>query len=398
MLVLGVDLMAATREFDIVVHGATGYTGSLVVKYLASASSAAGVKWAVSGRSAARLADVARDAGATVPTIECDAAKPETIEAMTRRCRVVVACAGPFALVGMPVVDACMKSGTHYVDITGEFPFVRRMIEQYHDAAVRDKVCLVPCAGFDSVPSDVCNFMAHKVAADTKVGQLGAVDVGVKVKGGASNGTMESVANIIKTIQKADMHPLCLVPSSDRWKAPRTTVHGIGWNREWNSWRAPFLMAGVNERIVFRSNYLRGDNQQAQYREMMLAPLAACVAVFVSQFVLLGMRIGVIRSLLQRFVFPPSRGGPSAKQRAAGHFTFQAAGYAKPGDAQPKVRCSMKYDMDPYTFTAMSASEVALTILRGEHQRCGVVTPTAAAGDALLTRLAGAGVTFNSKL
>src|SRR5450631_826836 len=166
------------REFDVVLFGATGFTGRQAVKYF-SRHAPADVRWAIAGRNLQKLD--ALDAG--VPAIVAHAADRASIDAFVRRTRIVLSTAGPFELYSDAVVDACVRLGSHYVDITGETLWVRSLIDRYHDRAAADGTRVIPFCGFDSVPSDL--------GATWVAQQLGdAVEIKAyyEQKGGTPNG------------------------------------------------------------------------------------------------------------------------------------------------------------------------------------------------------------------
>ena len=142
------------RRFDVVLYGATGFVGRQTVAYFSE--HAGGLKWALAGRSRKRLEALAvglglEDAGILVADAEDDAA----LAALAAQTRVLLSTAGPFALYGSALVAACVAQRTHYVDITGETPWVRGLIDRHHVKAARDGTRIIPCCGFDSVPSDL---------------------------------------------------------------------------------------------------------------------------------------------------------------------------------------------------------------------------------------------------
>lgn len=149
-------------KLDIIVVGATGYTGQIVCKYLNGLPEATQPKWGIAGRSEAKLAAFKQELPGKIRSFVVDISKPNTLDAMCQQTTCVIACAGPFTKVGMPVIEACVRNGTHYVDTTGEFNFIRLVINQFHERARMKGVALVCACGFDSVPSDVGNYVVHK--------------------------------------------------------------------------------------------------------------------------------------------------------------------------------------------------------------------------------------------
>lgn len=162
------------REFDIVVYGATGFSGKLTAGYLVHAAGQARV--ALAGRSSERLLAVRETLGSAArdwPLVVADASEPSTLRAMAARTQVVVTTVGPYARHGLPVVAACAEAGTDYADLTGELLFARNSIDLYHKQAVDTGARIVLSCGFDSIPSDLTVFALYRRAVEDDAGQLG---------------------------------------------------------------------------------------------------------------------------------------------------------------------------------------------------------------------------------
>jgi short subunit dehydrogenase-like uncharacterized protein len=191
------------REFDVVVFGATGVTGRRVAAYLAERSAEVGATWAAAARDPAKLERMLGSDGVDPPaTIAADVSDPHSLLAMAQRAKVVLDLVGPYTLHGRPVIEACVASGAHYADLTGEIPFVRRIIDEFHEAAVEQEVKIVQVCGFEALPAD----LAVRAAAERANDALAEVDLAVAVTGrpagmprpsdGLSGGTLQSVAAI----------------------------------------------------------------------------------------------------------------------------------------------------------------------------------------------------------
>lgn len=390
-----------SRRFDVVVLGATGYTGKLVVEYLTKSASSRFIKWAVAGRSEAKLKEFLATCGApSTPIVVADCTNTASLDALCAAATVVIACAGPFALVGMPVVDACMRNKTHYVDITGEFQFVRQAIEKYHDAATEQGTFIVPCCGFDSIPSDIGNFVAHKTASSQGGEQLQEVRGFYKVKGSASGGTLASIATIFSTIGKKDLHPASLNPAGAKANVPSVIRAGVRKEADLKAYSGPFLMAGTNERVVRRSNAFLG-RPTILYCEAVAGPfMYALVNTFALYLVGVFLGLPFLRYLISKFVFTSQGAGPSAAARQSGmsRTVFRAT---KASGAAFYV--TLNIPMDPYDVTALFVAESAMSILdivgNGAKAECGlrggVLTPASAFGSVLLERLSKAGIKYD---
>ena len=387
-----------SRAYDVVVLGATGYTGKLVVDYLNKAPAGRFIKWAVAGRSEEKLKQFLASRSSSASIIVADCTNEQSLDRLCAATTVVIACAGPFALIGMPVVDACMRNKTHYVDITGEFQFVRQVIEKHHAAAVEQGVFIVPCCGFDSVPSDLGNLVAHKTAGQRNE-QLQEVRSFFSLKGGFSGGTLASIATIFKTMSKADLNPASLNPAESRSIAPSVVRVGIRREADLGGYSAPFLMSGTNERVVRRSNAFLG-RPTILYAEAIGGPLVYAIAnMFAFYMVGLCMGIPFIRFFMEKFVLTAQGSGPSDAARSTGmsKTIFRAT---RPSGASFYVK--LHVPMDCYDVTALFVAESACSILdivkNGAKSECGlrggVLTPASAFGSILLERCSQAGVKF----
>ena len=189
---------------DLVVFGATSFVGQILARYLAEYLSGSGetLRWAIAGRSEAKLRQV-RDtlgaAGQSVPIIVADAADEAQLRALCAQTRVVVSTVGPYALYGEPLVRVCAETGTDYCDLTGETQWIKRMIDRYEPAARQSGARIVHCCGFDSVPSDMGVFFLQQQARQRWDVPAAQVKMRVKtLKGGASGGTVASVINVVR--------------------------------------------------------------------------------------------------------------------------------------------------------------------------------------------------------
>ena len=213
--------MNPTGPFDVVLYGASGFVGRQTVAHFAA--HAGGLRWALAGRNRDKLVAARTAAGpgaASAGIIVADAADAAALDALANSTRVVLSTAGPFALYGSELVKACVARRTHYVDITGETPWVRSMIDLHHDRAARDGTRIVPCCGFDSVPSDLGAFLVEQ-----QLESLGEKCVQVKaafsLRGGFNGGTLASALNMLDEGQTRRMaDPWLLSPSGDERKKP----------------------------------------------------------------------------------------------------------------------------------------------------------------------------------
>ncbi|MFO0757283.1 MAG: saccharopine dehydrogenase NADP-binding domain-containing protein [Byssovorax sp.] len=403
------------RPFDLVLWGATGFTGRLVAEHLAR--SAPDLRWALGGRSAQKLeavrAGLARNhpALASLPILLADAADPASLAAMVKQARVACSTVGPFAIHGKPLVRACVEQGTEYCDSTGEPHFVRALIDEHHEAARRSSVRVVPCCGFDSVPSDLGTFMLAEHAR-----REGRALAEVRMllgpwRGGPSGGTVASMIAIVEAAshdralrrQLADPYGL----SPDRAHDLDTDGYdsmAVHHDRALGIWTGPFIMASINARIVRRSNALTGHayGKRFRYSEALSFRGNARGLLGAVETALGTMAGGALaslpagRALLRRFV--PAQGeGPTMDELTRGF--FKARFYATfEGDDRARLLGRVEGKQDPgYLETAKMVGESALSLARDPKRpgfEGGVLTPATAMGDALLERLRKVGMVF----
>ena len=172
----------SAADLDVVVLGATGVTGRGVARYLAERASQTDLRWAAAGRSPARLEASLAELGSGVPeTILADVGEPASLRAMAARTRVVLDLVGPYTDLGRPVIEACIAAGAHYVDLTGELPFAREVIDSLHAGAAEAGVKVVQICGFEALPPDLSVMLAWETARERWQEGLASVDVEVSI-------------------------------------------------------------------------------------------------------------------------------------------------------------------------------------------------------------------------
>ncbi|MBK6462953.1 MAG: saccharopine dehydrogenase NADP-binding domain-containing protein [Myxococcales bacterium] len=404
------------RTYDLVLFGATGFTGKLVAEYLAK--HATGLAWAVAGRSEAKLREVldgidrgSAAGGKRVGLLVADAADAESLKRVVTAARVVVTTVGPYAKYGQSLARAAAEHGTHYCDITGEVPFVRRSIDENHARARETGARLVHCCGFDSIPSDLGVLLLADRARELDTTLEATRLVVLSAKGGFSGGTAASMMNLMReaerdrALRRLLRDPYSLTPD----RASELTVDGpdpvrVRWDEDAKVWTGPFIMAAINTRVVRRSNALL-DHRYGRafgYEETMsfsrgprgLAKAGAFVAGLGAT--MLAASREPSRAVLERFLPKPGE-GPSKAQRDGGF--FRIAIYAKTSNGA-RLEARVEGTSDPgYGETAKMLAESALALAGGELSSAegGVLTPAAALGQGLIARLRAAGMTFELK-
>ncbi|QKK03037.1 MAG: saccharopine dehydrogenase [Pseudomonadota bacterium] len=402
------------REFDIVLMGATGFTGRLVAEHLLARHGVGGdLRWALAGRSPDKLEQVRDSLGsqaAAVPLIVADSFDRASLDALAGRTRVVCTTVGPYALYGSELVAACVEAGTDYCDLSGEVPWMQQMIGR-HEAAARDSGArIVHCCGFDSIPSDLGVWFLQERARERYGQPAGRVRMRVKAaRGGLSGGTFASMLNIVEQARRDPetarslKNPFALCPERDEPAPRQPLVNGPAYDEIVGSWMAPFIMAAINTRVVHRANALQNYayGRDFRYDEAVLTGRgfggrmkAYSVSAGMAAFAL-GAGLAPTRALLRRLVLPSPGEGPSAEKREAGFFNIVIHGELGEGQ-QLQVR--VRGDRDPgYGSTSRMIGEAATALARDlPRERCagGFWTPSTALGEILRERLARhAGVT-----
>lgn len=405
--------LSPERAFDLIVYGATGFTGRLVAEHMLATYGVDGpVRWAIAGRSNAKLDEVRKAMGApdSLAMITANASDPASLSAMCLQTKVVVTTVGPYQLYGEGLVIACADSGTDYVDLCGEPAWMAQMIAAHSQRAAASGARIVFSCGFDSIPFDLGVFYLQDLAKARFGVALPRVRGRVrKMKGGFSGGT---VASMLATFEAIRREPNQAAVMADPF-ALAGGFHGpaqpsgedVTEDQSLDQWSAPFVMAAINTKVVHRSNLLLGHayGQDLIYDEMMLAGSGEAgrkkAKAMTGQTNIQNglLAFGPTRALLQRFALPKPGQGPSKHERETGHFDVLFVGEAKDGKG---LKVVVTGDKDPgYGCTSKMIAESALCLaLDVDRTKTpgGIWTPAAALGHALIDRLqAKAGMTFS---
>ena len=388
------------RDFDIIVFGATGFTGRLVAEYLTQTGAQ---RWAMAGRSLAKLEEV-RDligAPADTPLVTANSDDPASLRAMCARTTVVLTTVGPYQLYGSDVVAACAETGTGYVDLCGEPVWMRQMIDAHHETAKRTGARIVFSCGFDSIPFDL-GVLTLQDAAKAKFGHAmprvkGRVR---KMQGGFSGGTAASLKATLAAAGKNPsllgllFNPFALAPGFTGPSQPKGLLPE--YDRSIEAWVAPFIMAPINTKNVHRTNFLLGAEGYGAdfvYDEMMVAPglgdMGKAAAEAIAKLNPLASDKG-----------PKPGEGPSKEERDAGFYDLLFIGEGAGGE---RIDCVVTGDRDPgYGSTSKIIAETALCLVddvaKANDKGGGIWTPGALMGSVLADRLeAKAGLVFRAE-
>lgn len=379
--------MNPNAEFDVIVWGATGYTGRLVAEHLAKTYGVGGaVKWAMAGRSQKKLEEVRDEIGAPAetPLIVADAADPKSLDAMVRRAKAIITTVGPYQLYGDPLVAACVAAGTDCLDLTGEPNWMHKVIGAHHEAARKSGARIVHSCGFDSIPFELGVWFVEEAAKE----ELGAPAQQVKgrvraIKGGLSGGTAASGKATMEAVQKDPsvmgvlMNPFSLTPGFTG--PPQPPGNAVEHDPDVGADVGPFVMAMINTKNVHRSNFLMGHpyGKDFTYDERSIVIPGAP-----TEFT--GMGEGG----------PKPGEGPTKEERETGFYDLLFVAIGPDGR---QVRASVKGDKDPgYGSTSKMLAESALClVLDCPDVPGGVWVPGAAMQGKLVDRLQkNAGLTF----
>src|SRR6516162_2571723 len=389
--------MTHPSKFDIVVYGASGFTGQLVAEYLAlHYRDDKQLKWAMAGRSLDKLASVRDAIGAPrdTPLISADANDVGALKAMLAQTKSVISTVGPYLLYGNELVAACAASGTDYFDLSGEVPWMRRIIDAHLAYAQRSGARIMFSCGYDSVPFELGVFFVQKEARRVFGAPASRVKGRVRdMRGTLSGGTAASAKATFDAVAK-DLSlvailndPFALTPGFTGAKQPR--ANKVAYEEDLQSWTAPFMMALINTRNVHRSNMLMGFpyGQDFVYDEMVLTGPGEKGEANAKR----------VMAANTEKTGPNARKpgeGPSKEERENGLYDLLYIAIAPDGR---QVRASVKGDRDPgYGSTSKMISECAICLLRDAPEvKPGFWTPGAAMGDRLIKRLVDhAGLTF----
>jgi short subunit dehydrogenase-like uncharacterized protein len=398
---------SAARPFDVVLYGASGFVGRQTVAYFAQR--AGGLRWAVAGRTAARLQAVRQACGAArAGVVVADAADAAALDALAAQTHVVLSTAGPFARHGSKLVAACVRHGTHYVDITGETPWVREMIDRHHEAAARCGTRIVPGCGFDSVPSDLGAWQVAQALWQRHGERCASVKACYSLRGGLNGGTFASLVNMLETGRSRELaDPFLLNPPGTAPADPLPHADPLAPHRDadFDAWLGPFFMGPINTRVVRRTVALSGqapfapDFRYQEYLRFGRGPGAALAAAGVGFGTLAGqgaLAFGPLRRLATALAPAPGE-GPSERAMDRGSFRCDLIGVGERGTLQRGCIAGQGDPGNRATTTFVCESALALAVdaaaLPGGAAFGGVLTPATAFGAVLAARLRGAGMT-----
>ena len=407
-------------EYDLVIMGATGFTGKLVVEYLIENYGGENEEftWAIAGRDINKLERLKSsfkyiDSNSNkIPRLVVDSHDTNSLDKMTSISRLVISTVGPYLKFGEALVESCVKNGTHYCDLTGEVPFIRRSIDAFDIKAKKNNCRIVHSCGFDSVPSDIGVLLLQMDSLKRFDKPCDEVNLYVRsIRGGLSGGTIDSMISIFKYMGSNPGHrkllksPFSLNPreslKNNTWQP---ILKSVKWDDDIQRWLCPFIMAGFNSRIVMRTNaitdYRYGIDfkysEVSSYKKGLSGFLKAVVMFIGLVLIQISLKVRPLLWFLRKFFLPSPGEGPSKEIRDNGFFKLDIIGSM---DNIKKIRFTVTGEGDPgYSATAKMITESALSILLNQDRIpkvSGVLTPAAGIGVVLAERLNDKGFNFS---
>ena len=405
--------MNESREFDIIIWGASGFTGRLVALYLFDKYGATGdLKWAMGGRNLTKLEKVREEvADKHVPLVIANSNDKVSLLNMVKRTKVICTTVGPYAKYGSNLVEVCIKSQIHYCDLAGEVQWINKMINRHHEAAKVNGSKIVHACGFDSIPSDMGVYFIQKESKAKRGSIAQKIKMRVAaISGGISGGTYASLSRVLEEAQKDKMvykvltNPYGLIPINEQFGEDKSDLKSVIFDNASQSWIGPFIMASINTKVVRRSNFLSSYSYGKSFRYDE-------ATIFGKGFlgrikgILSSIPIGLIMSakhgsLFKKgldILFPSPGEGPTKQKMENGFYNLRF--YITLADGE-NAFAKVTGDMDPgYGSSSKMLAESAVCLAKDKlSNTSGILTPSLAMGDSLLKRLEkNAGLTFSFK-
>ena len=402
--------MNAQKKLDLVIWGATGFTGKLVCEYITNSYNSKDLNWTIAGRNEEKLLKLKNRLNIKNSILIGNSNDKYSLEKICGKTKVICSTVGPYALYGTNLIHACIKMKTNYCDISGETQWIRKIIDTFHEKAKKQKIKIVNSCGFDSIPSDMgvyfCQSNYYKENGEY------ANEINMRVagtRGGFSGGTYNSLTNVIheaslnKSVRKILNNPYGLNPINEQSGPDKKDLKSVEYDNEAKSWIAPFVMAGINTKIVRRSNALLNYKygNSFLYSEAVLVGngILGKIIGYLSLIPILMViqkKGSVIKKIVDLFV-PKAGEGPSKKQRENGFFSLKFFF----GNNRQRYLAKVTGDMDPgYGSTSKMLAECAICLALEDtlNENYGVITPSVAFEENILERLENnAGLEFSMK-
>tara|TARA_B100001115_G_scaffold59793_1_gene44317 strand:+ start:84 stop:1298 length:1215 start_codon:yes stop_codon:yes gene_type:complete len=400
------------KKFDIIIWGASSFTGKLVTEYIFNKYGSSKIKWAIAGRNLDKLERIRSEvADKNIPIFIADSFDEDSLSKFVKKTNVVCSTVGPYSLYGTKLVKLCVENNTNYCDITGEAHWIRTIIDSFHEKAKSKKIKIVNSCGFDSIPSDMGVYFVQNEIKKVYKNHARSIKMRVAgIRGGISGGTYGSINNLLKeayadkSVFKVLNNPYGLNPKGKMVGLDKKDLRKIIFDKESNSWIYPFIMAGINTKIVRRSNALSNFQygKDFRYEEAMMSGRGisgfwkAILAIFPLAMVSLNPN-SFLKKIVNSYMPKPGE-GPGVDKRKNGFYNLR---FYIIIDEKRKAFAKVIGDSDPgYGSTSKMLAESALCLAFDKlPEKYGVLTPSVAMGDSLLKRLQNnAGIDFKCKI
>ncbi|KAJ5159580.1 uncharacterized protein N7482_006584 [Penicillium canariense] len=410
--------MASSRQYDLVLLGPTGYTGRFCAEHIVK-NHPTDLKWAIAGRSPQKIEPIAEE----LKQLNSDRVQPDVIAVqlnstelneLAQKTKLIINCIGPYHLYSTPVVEACATHGTHYVDATGETPWVKLIIDKYHEKAKSNGAIIIPSVGVESAPADMLAWALVKHVREELASQTKEIDCCIKEmkSSGASGGTLNTILSIFDWLPSSElmksMTPFSLAASTPPKDIPGDSIlaklFGARTIRDLGTvTTAPSGIADIT--IVHRSSTLMPELYGKRfYFRQFLHVRNALIGVIVHLGLIVGISLLMlppIRALVRRFVFTPGQ-GPTMEASKNDRLEYHAVATADQEAPVPKrVFGKFTYEGSMYVLTGLLLAEAAMVILKEEEKvkkvsRGGIVT-SATLGQDFVDRIENVGCHIDTK-
>ena len=371
------------KEYDLIIHGATGFTGQLICDYLYKHNDSKAIKWAISGRNTSKLEPISKKYN--VDLFQVDSFENKALDLITSRSKVIISVVGPYAIYGKQLIESCVNNNCHYLDITGESSFVQYVKNKYSKKAIETNTILISCCGFESIPPDIGTYYSIKQLNEENID----IKCYMKTKGQISGGTWASFLNISSSgkIKKKIQN--------NQTKKQGTKNKILFYNKELKKWA--LIFPDIDQYIIRRSSKLiDGYGENVRFvKYMLFKSLFKVTALLVPLFFILFLaKFKFSKKWLESFI--PSGTGPSEEARAKHWFEYTLIGKTE----KQKIITTVKGGDPGYGETSKFVTEMGLALILNKDQlnhNKGVLTPAACAGDVILKRLQKSGIEFSHK-
>lgn len=395
----------SNREFDIILLGATGFTGKRAAKYLKT-HAPGNLNIGLAARSSAKLNQIGSELGFSETSLfVVDTLNEKQVSDLVSKTRILVTTVGPYSLYGEHVISSCAATGTHYFDITGEVGFIKSMADKYGKQATESGAIIIPFSGFDSVPAELCMLILSKHFSPED-------EVYIKsyytLKGGLNGGTIATMLNKFETGEyKLMNNPRLAMDSNEQDIGKATDTYFAGYDSSLKRWIAPFIMSSINSKVVYRSNGIFRSRNQPLFKSIAYSEHASLGRwynplpfLFTMLTLILIQKLGPFawfRNLIRK-ISPAPGEGPSEKSIEEGFFKITSIATSKNGE---KASVSCSYPGDPSNkATVFFLCESVLALVdqldsSAVFDYSGFLTPSTALGNDLLKRLSSNGYSIS---